>query len=95
MTTPQTIIAALSVVGVRCSQEMAERVLEDACTIKSFADYLKPDYHSVEEYYAAKANREAIIETVIGSQALSGVTISRETAEASVDQAYAKPLIDL
>jgi len=29
MTTPQTIIAALAVVGVKCSQEMAERVLRE------------------------------------------------------------------
>lgn len=71
MTTPQTIIAALAVVGVRCSQEMAERVLHE---------------HVV---------REAIIETVIGSQAMSGVTISRATAERAYDRAYAKPLIEL
>ena len=71
MTTPSTIIAALALVGVSCSQEMAERVL------------------------AAHVKRKAILNTVIGSQALSGVHISRAVAERSYERAYAKPLIEV
>ena len=71
MTTPQTIIAALAVVGVRCSQETAELVLME------------------------HRKRDAIIGTIVGSQALSGVDMDRDMVAASVDRAYAKPRIVL
>jgi hypothetical protein len=39
--------------------------------------------------------REAIIQTVIGNMALSGVHITREMAEASYEKTMSKPLIEL
>lgn len=41
------------------------------------------------------AERESIIQSVISSQALSGVHVTREMAEAAFERAFRRPLPDI
>lgn len=70
MTTPEQVIRVEEIKspGAVTADEPPDRGIpgtahesiddEEARTIRSFADYLKPDYNSVEEYYAAQENHK-------------------------------------